>query len=720
MESSSNDTEEPRQQANPRARNQKVTNACEACRAAKVKCQASNQLGICKSVDSSARVAPLPPLAGPSKTFTIDIPMPPIDEVTETFEALRLQHEDAIAALITNSSEDDDMALAECPMDPNWLLANDNQGNLTPSAASVVSSHASSLPVGASALSTPPSSTAPLPKKQQRTVATALGLQPQFNLDSAQTLLVTFRDVMLQHFPCVTIDPDATVADLARDRPFVLLAALAATSSSRTLQGHSLYDEEFRKILGLKFVAGGERSMQLLEGLVIYVAWYPFHLRPKNKQALHYVRMAVDIVSDLELDSLSLVTPVSESRIAQIRVYLATYFLTSHYATSWNRKPTMDYTPYTTSCVDILATHSPVQMDSLLAWKIRFQRLTEETHELRKIRRGDIQTEYQMELILKGIASQIDEWEARMPPAVSSNYSVRIALLFSRIFVAAAPLLRLPSNGKEENANVAVFKPNLARVKAIVPILTELFEYFIAIPGVHLNAFSATDWATLILSVVLGYRLSFAVPGLEGWGRDERASVRFEEYLDRLCRMGDGEDGCGLDGEEIRRGLLGGNAGAGGGNTGGNTGGGKLDVLSASKVVLGVVREKYRKRVAKLEREEKEARGRQGMLASMWAAATGRNPHPGIDMSSEGPACPMLDQSFKEAYLPYWDETFSANLGVGGSIAGRGAVDVQGAVVNPMVGGDTVQQVPLGTTYNDLWATISMEWAQDGANFENL
>lgn len=94
---------------------------------------------------------------------------------------------------------------------------------------------------------------------------------------------------MLWHFPCVLIDhvvcnnsekeevkaelEEATVASLARERPFVLLAVLAAASSTRTLQGHSLYDEEFRKILGLKFVAGGERSLELLQGLAVYVAW---------------------------------------------------------------------------------------------------------------------------------------------------------------------------------------------------------------------------------------------------------------------------------------------------------------------------------------------------------------------------------------------------------------------------------------------------------------
>lgn len=136
---------------------------------------------------------------------------------------------------------------------------------------------------------------------------------------------------MIPTFPCVVLDEHLTVADMARDKPFVLLAALAAASSSRTLQGHSLYDEEFRKILGLKFVAGGERSAELLEGLVVYIAWYPFHLRPRNKQAFQYVRMAVDIVNDLEIeqDASDLHEGITAERRTLVRLYLAIYFISS-------------------------------------------------------------------------------------------------------------------------------------------------------------------------------------------------------------------------------------------------------------------------------------------------------------------------------------------------------------------------------------------------------
>lgn len=105
----------------------------------------------------------------------------------------------------------------------------------------------------------------------------SLGLRrPQFNLDSAAALLAAFRRGMDPYFPVAAVGEHDTVPGLARDRPFVLLAVLAAASGARVaLRGGrgSLYDEEFRKILGLKFVAGGERSVELLVGLLVYCAW---------------------------------------------------------------------------------------------------------------------------------------------------------------------------------------------------------------------------------------------------------------------------------------------------------------------------------------------------------------------------------------------------------------------------------------------------------------
>lgn len=282
-----------------------------------------------------------------------------------------------------------------------------------------------------------------------------------------------------------------------------------------------------------------------------------------------------------------------------------------------------------------------------------------------------------------------------------------MALLFTRIFITGAPLLKLPTV-KPPNVDTSTFRPNPRRLMTSIPTLHAFYDYFLALPAADINTFSGFDWGGLILTVVLGYRMSFPLHNCPEWDdREARRHVRFGEYVDRLCRMGDAAE----DGEDIHARL-----------TPATSGQKTMDVLSASKVVLAVVRKKFQRRVNKLEQAAKQQQQQSGsILQAMWAAATGiaGGAHqPGMDMpwqgaqqadaAASGPGCPMLDGSL-EPFYPYWDETFAAShLGVPGGV-GIGAASVP------------EQQQSTAAAYdNDVWGTIMMGWAQDNITFEGM
>lgn len=153
---------------------------------------------------------------------------------------------------------------------------------------------------------------------------------------------------------------------------------------------------------------------------------YPFHLRPKNRQAFQYLRMVVDIVADLELDQdpdgdeLPPEKP-SDERLEQVRTYLATFYLVSSSAQAWNRTPALHYTNYTAKCCALLERNSDVEGDQVLAWLVRIYHVLEEASALRKTRKAGDQSEYQMSLMLRGLESQLAEWEGKMPPELLST-----------------------------------------------------------------------------------------------------------------------------------------------------------------------------------------------------------------------------------------------------------------------------------------------------------
>lgn len=180
----------------------------------------------------------LPPPPKPTGTFTIDFEVPAAHDVDQDFETLKGSHMDHLDAMFP---DDEDSPYQDPPT---------VQEDGTATGGSGVSTHSSGAAHSIESFQA----------------------RPQFNIASAETLLSSFHS-MLQHFPCIYLKREATVPELAATRPFVLLAILAAASASKTLQGHSLYDEEFRKVLGLKIVTGGESSLELLQGILIYSAW---------------------------------------------------------------------------------------------------------------------------------------------------------------------------------------------------------------------------------------------------------------------------------------------------------------------------------------------------------------------------------------------------------------------------------------------------------------
>lgn len=72
--------------------------------------------------------------------------------------------------------------------------------------------------------------------------------------------------------PFVIISPDASINYLRRQKPFLLLTVLAmATLDNLKLQ--KLLDQEIRNTLGHRVFMSGEKSLDLLQGLLVYLTW---------------------------------------------------------------------------------------------------------------------------------------------------------------------------------------------------------------------------------------------------------------------------------------------------------------------------------------------------------------------------------------------------------------------------------------------------------------
>lgn len=90
-------------------------------------------------------------------------------------------------------------------------------------------------------------------------------------INQAEELLQEFHAIK-HFFPFVVIPEDATVKSLSRNSPFLLLAILCA-ASAKDIQLVYQLDHEFKRVLSEKIICEGRKSLDFLQGLLVYIAW---------------------------------------------------------------------------------------------------------------------------------------------------------------------------------------------------------------------------------------------------------------------------------------------------------------------------------------------------------------------------------------------------------------------------------------------------------------
>jgi len=113
----------------------------------------------------------------------------------------------------------------------------------------------------------------------------------------AEQLLSSFRD-MMSYFPFVIIRQGESVESMSRDRPFLFLAAVTAASSQEKSLQQAL-NKEVLHVISQRIIFDGDKSIDLLQGLLVYLAWFARSPSIQLKfQDYHFMR----------LDSLMLIT----------------------------------------------------------------------------------------------------------------------------------------------------------------------------------------------------------------------------------------------------------------------------------------------------------------------------------------------------------------------------------------------------------------------------
>lgn len=215
--------------------------------------------------------------------------------------------------------------------------------------------------------------------------------------EAAQVLNV-YSTLYVPNFPFVPIPPRQSLEELYTATPFLFrtIMLVAAPQSASTQRAGEKW---FRRSIAEQVVVLGEKRLELLQSLLLFIAWgdYRFYMESK---ATPLLQMAIGIVVDLGLNkaplSINNLAPYSLLNEAlrrhphlrgkashsndDMRALLGCFYVTSQVTTLFRREHHLPYTDFVDKCVTELAGADEYVTDKTLVAMVKMQCLVRRAH----------------------------------------------------------------------------------------------------------------------------------------------------------------------------------------------------------------------------------------------------------------------------------------------------------------------------------------------------
>ncbi|KFY62633.1 hypothetical protein V496_04491 [Pseudogymnoascus sp. VKM F-4515 (FW-2607)] len=373
--------------------------------------------------------------------------------------------------------------------------------------------------------------------------------------DTANAYILKYRQ-MCEYSPFVVIPEGATTESLRQDQPF-LLHAILAVSSRESPDLQSTLERSLRERLLRTVMIEGEKSIDLLQAILIYLTWEHFFHIPKKRlfnQLLHVgVSMCIDMGLDigpceassrkvgLQLDHHCLSEGAPDdmffSRAAR-RVYIGCYYLSSASAWVWRKPNSIHYTEYMMQCAQSLSKDPEYETDTLILPLLQTQRLGDEFQDLLLPANHN----YSSSSSLEQVQTHLRTFQAKIDKVLVDELSdclpISLASHLTKVHAYEMGILSKGMVNKERlgGEDVASTSSQLDVMMACLESSRCFVETFLSFSLSEYPKLAVPQWWGLIGSVYILYVLSIGTPQLPLWdvcvARDK---VRLEIYLDLLC-----------------------------------------------------------------------------------------------------------------------------------------------------------------------------------------
>ncbi|KAH7159860.1 hypothetical protein B0J13DRAFT_115092 [Dactylonectria estremocensis] len=264
----------------------------------------------------------------------------------------------------------------------------------------------------------------------------------------AEIYFSKFRE-WLKNFPFMILSPGTTAASLREERPFLWLAIMNITTMSAPQQ--LLMKERVREEVATRVIINHERTMDVLLGLITYLAWATMTSGPGTRPfIITYSQLAVAVTYDLSLTR----APIEEQyftvcfkvwggrppaprlrSMEERRAVLALWFLTSVMTSFIGKMDTLRWTPHMDDCLKALERDHEHPSDEIFVAFIKYQLVLEDTQRLLL---QDVMGEASQTptyVFKKGLLARLQELRDTLPPTLLSNMLLKSHMLGAEVQV---------------------------------------------------------------------------------------------------------------------------------------------------------------------------------------------------------------------------------------------------------------------------------------------
>ncbi|OHE96889.1 hypothetical protein CORC01_07856 [Colletotrichum orchidophilum] len=121
--------------------------------------------------------------------------------------------------------------------------------------------------------------------------------------EKAEEYLSIYRTRLVPNFPFVPIEPEITARDLHNQKRFLFWCIMQAVVP-QTASVQKAVDDWVRKHAAMHIIVNKEKKIELLQGLIVYIAWGDVHLQ-MGINANTLLQLAIGLVMDMTLYTLA-------------------------------------------------------------------------------------------------------------------------------------------------------------------------------------------------------------------------------------------------------------------------------------------------------------------------------------------------------------------------------------------------------------------------------